>query len=112
MNMNISDCESLFNESMRTEIKNKFYESDKNKIYEYYGIMNNLNTFNSCGTFLKIYRNTVVLNYIDDNINKIKLKYEKCYSTEIANIDDIRRKLINYYKCPVELFYQIVRIQY
>lgn len=97
--MNNLDCE--FNKSMRTEIKNKFYNNKKN---EYYGIMNILNTNNICGTFLKIYRNTVVLDYIDDylkddaNFNEMKLEYNECYSDEIADKDDMRKKLINYYK--------------
>lgn len=102
MDTNNRGCED-FNKYMRMLIELKFYKpADKN--YDYYEIMNILNTFNICGTFLKIYRNTAVLDYIDnylkddDNFNEMKLKYNECHVDKIDDKNDMRRKLINYYK--------------
>jgi len=117
MDMNNPDCESLFNEitkdfdkesstSVITEINNIFNE----KVHDYYyNIMDTpLNSLNTCGKFLKIFRNTDVLDYIDNyltnifnqmtskfidedcnstgtTINELKINKRKQYITDIFN---------------------------
>lgn len=121
------ECEELFSKitdeidnDMKTEILQEFEKNFKYDYGYYYKLMNWMNSLNTCGVFLKIYKDPTVSKYIDDLSNNNFSDVSKKMQTQFINVDctyyetdninnlkttetteyinDMRRKLINYYK--------------
>jgi len=125
MNDDMADCEELFSKikdeididnNMKKEILQEFEKKFKYDNGYYYKLMNWMNVLNTCGVFLKIYKDPTVSKYIDDKIKLVSEKMQNefinkdCNSDGTANINNLKttetteyindmgRKLINYYK--------------